>query len=327
MTRHRQQFLSLRILHEVGLLEREGTPTYEQFLKEWMPRNLLNVFASQAGGYDAPDFVATLQSFYVALIIAQNNDVVFALSSDLIHALRDTEIPDVPTEEVRLPFDGINIDFPRGTLESPAHEISRLMMSLVEGDRFRIACHNDDVTNYVNFIPEPGKTLFQCTSEAAQRQLWTEMKNPELVQAYRDSAMYKDYWETDMFRLAINTMLYITSPDADVVEDKSHVHKLHTRLQGVKKGRKQELLVQQLNQARKEKRYIVGAKFRLQREYNTPLTDEGKKWVLKHRVRVMGHWKNQPYGPNKELRRRQWISPYWKGMTYDKMIEKGYAVR
>lgn len=327
MTRHKHQSLSLKILQEVGLLERTGTPTFDQFMQEWMPKHLLNIFATQAGGFGAPDFVAMMQALYAALIVAQNNDVVFTLSSDLIRALCDTEIPDVPAEEIKLPFDGINIDFPNGTLEAPAHDVSRLLLCLVEGDRFRVVCHQEETTNYVNFTPEPGKTLFQCTSEAAQKQAWREMQNPELVQAYRDSAMYRDYWKTDMFRLAVNTMLYITSPDADVVEDRSHVHKIHTRLQGLKKGRKQELLIANLNQAQKEKRYIVGAKFRLQQEYNARLTDEGKKWVLKHRVRVMGHWRKQPHGPNRELRRRQWISPYWRGMSYAEMMEKGYVVR
>lgn len=28
---------------------------------------------------------------------------------------------------------------------------------------------------------------------------------------------------------------------------------------------------------------------------------------------VRGHWRNQPHGPKKTLRRRQWIEPYWKG--------------
>lgn len=326
MAEHKQQALSKKILRKAGVFERVGLPTYQEFLRRWLPEQLVGVLAAQAGGFDAPDFVATMQAFYGAFVVLRNHDVVFTLSPELIHALRDTEVPDVPSEEVRLPFEGINVDFPRGTLEPPAHEVDRLLLCLVPGDRFRVVYHHDEHTNYVNFIPEEGKTLFQCTAEA-QEQQWKQISDPELIQQHRDSALYKDYWQTDMFRLAINTMLYITSPDADVVEDKSRVHSLHTQLQGLKKGRKQSVLIDKLNKARRQKRYIVGAKFRLDKAYSARLTDEGKKWVLQHRVRVMGHWRNQPYGPEKTLRRRQWISPYWKGPTYAEMVEKGYVVR
>jgi len=39
----------------------------------------------------------------------------------------------------------------------------------------------------------------------------------------------------------------------------------------------------------------------------------GKTWELEQRFSVRGHWRNQPYGPERALRRRQWILPFWKG--------------
>lgn len=33
----------------------------------------------------------------------------------------------------------------------------------------------------------------------------------------------------------------------------------------------------------------------------------------RHRWVVSGHWRNQPYGPDREMRRRQWIPSYTKG--------------
>ncbi|MFI6496939.1 hypothetical protein [Nonomuraea typhae] len=35
--------------------------------------------------------------------------------------------------------------------------------------------------------------------------------------------------------------------------------------------------------------------------------------LYKHRWVVSGHWRDQPYGPNRQLRRRQWIPSYTKG--------------
>jgi hypothetical protein len=39
----------------------------------------------------------------------------------------------------------------------------------------------------------------------------------------------------------------------------------------------------------------------------------GASWKLESRFVVRGHWRNQAHGPDRSLRRRQWIQPYYKG--------------
>lgn len=39
----------------------------------------------------------------------------------------------------------------------------------------------------------------------------------------------------------------------------------------------------------------------------------GKTWELEKRFVVRGHWRNQAYGAEWALRRKQWIQPFWKG--------------
>jgi len=39
----------------------------------------------------------------------------------------------------------------------------------------------------------------------------------------------------------------------------------------------------------------------------------GDRARLAVRLLVRGFWRNQPHGPGRELRRQQWIEPYWKG--------------
>jgi len=39
----------------------------------------------------------------------------------------------------------------------------------------------------------------------------------------------------------------------------------------------------------------------------------GKRWTLDHAVPVRGHWRQQAYGKNRELRRPVWIRPFWRG--------------
>jgi len=38
---------------------------------------------------------------------------------------------------------------------------------------------------------------------------------------------------------------------------------------------------------------------------------------------VRGHWRNQPYGPRRLGRRRQWISPFWKGVADAPILSRG----
>ena len=48
MAEHKQQTLSKKILKKVGLFERAGLPTYEQFVAGWMPRQLAEHFTKVA---------------------------------------------------------------------------------------------------------------------------------------------------------------------------------------------------------------------------------------------------------------------------------------
>jgi hypothetical protein len=36
-------------------------------------------------------------------------------------------------------------------------------------------------------------------------------------------------------------------------------------------------------------------------------------WSIEHRYMVRGHWRMQPHGPDRSLRKRIWILPFWKG--------------
>jgi hypothetical protein len=53
----------------------------------------------------------------------------------------------------------------------------------------------------------------------------------------------------------------------------------------------------------------------------------GTSWKLDSRFVVRGHWRNQAYGPEHSLRRKQWIEPYWKGTDdLGEALERQYSV-
>lgn len=43
---------------------------------------------------------------------------------------------------------------------------------------------------------------------------------------------------------------------------------------------------------------------------------------LDKRFLVRGHWKNQPHGPQRSLRKRLWLEPYWKGPETVEAMER-----
>lgn len=49
-------------------------------------------------------------------------------------------------------------------------------------------------------------------------------------------------------------------------------------------------------------------------------------WKLVSRFIVRGHFRNQAYGPNLSLRRRQWIEPFWKGPSTLEALSREYEV-
>ena len=62
--------------------------------------------------------------------------------------------------------------------------------------------------------------------------------------------------------------------------------------------------------------YEVGRTIKLDGGIRKALAEAGEdraRWKLASRFIVRGHWRNQPYGPKRELRKRTWIEPFFKG--------------
>ena len=69
----------------------------------------------------------------------------------------------------------------------------------------------------------------------------------------------------------------------------------------------------------------MGKNVKADKFYDVTPTDEGRK-ILK-RFRVRGHFRNQPYGPERSLVKRRWIKPFWKGPDLAELINSGYVVK
>lgn len=317
--------LVIRQLQLLERLEGEAFPTFAEFVEEWLPSEFLNYLLMLDGGRQGASMSATVEMMYPILVVLKAGNPTFQVKEALIESLRDTEIPDLPMEMLKAPFEGLRVIVPRGTFQVPAQEVSEIFISNVSGDRFRVAFSQGEYSHYINLLTDNPE---EPISEAMARTSGESYQMPAyLREEVRAESAYADYFKADVFRFALNLALYITSPDADMFRDKTAQHELHQKLQGLKGGRRRELLLGKLQKEKEKQLYIVGANVRLQKEYTAELTESGRKWVLKHRVRVMGHWRQQPYGPGKTLRRPKWIAPFWRGPSYAEMIEKGYVVK
>ncbi len=318
-----QEEHAVTFLKSINALTRPGMPTFVEFVQHWVPASFSSMLARMDGGKQGATMSATLQLMYSLLIVLKSGDVTFQVAPELIQALRDTEIPEFPTSMLQTPFEGIRIHVPKGTFADPADIVEDVLVSNVLGDRFRTLFNTEDITHFGNILCGAEQTIKQAIGTS--KELMEELPE-ELAEDMTRLAAYENFYESDVFRFAANLVLYIMCPDADMYQDKTKQHAIHKKLQGMKGGRRRDVLLAALEREKTRKSYIVGAHFRLAQEYTAKLTDAGSKWVLKHRVRVRGHWRNQPCGKGNEDTRNIFIKPHWRGPTYAEMVEKGYVV-
>ena len=321
-----QESYSRKAIKMSGMLDKAGFPSFKEFVDNYVPKSLLEYMWEQGGGKQSAEATATLELMYSVLIVMKAGDAVFEISQDLVVALRDTDVMDTRVSELKLPFEGISIDIPKGTFAPPGEFVSRIHVSRLDHDgRFRLAfTTSPEHASYASMLVDDD-TLAIKDAVSKTESINLDIPEETLLELQKDAA-YKNFYRADVFRFAVNTVLYVTSDQADVVQDKSEENKIHERLHGEKKKSKRLALEKELAYIKSSKLFIVGAKFRLGKEYKADLTESGRVWVLKHRCRVMGYWRSQPYGPKQSLRKRIWIAPYFKGPDMAEMINKGYVV-
>jgi len=148
-------------------------------------------------------------------------------------------------------------------------------------------------------------------------------KHEQLPEASKRSAL-------DSMHLLFNLILYINCENADLEKDTSKADAIRKKLAGFngtkKKTRKQKVLEQDLQKAARRSIYLVGKSVKADAAYGVKAANEEGRKILK-RFRVRGHFRNQPYGPERSLVKRRWIKPFWKGPDLADMINSGYVVK
>jgi len=294
----------LALNRELGFLDKIDFPTFGEFVLDWFPGDIGIALMDKFGnGKITAHTISIVKVIYSVLIYQKAGSPSYYITPELVNALRDTKIPDFKVSSLKLPFEGIKIEVPRGTFESPYSGMQYIYLNCVSNE-FNIVCPGDDRCALYGSLLEPAdKTIFDIFKEAAGGSIIKDDETRFLYKTTKESSCIDDkFYNSGVFRLAINAALYITCREADMYKERSLEQQvIFKQLQGLKKKHKREKLEREYKKAKDSKRYIVGAAFKMDKEYSANLTESGKNWVLKHRCRVAGHWRQQPYGRKREL--------------------------
>lgn len=125
--------------------------------------------------------------------------------------------------------------------------------------------------------------------------------------------------------LLVNLLLYLSSTDPDV----QHINA--RAIESIKKQREtkgKHFGKKRLAQLEQDHTFLVGSRVSvdpLVREYARQGGSAAR--VQQFRSLVRGHWKSQPYGSNRSLRKRIRIAPYARGGSIEKVLGHEYVVR
>lgn len=291
--------------------------TMETVLKAFAERNVNRAMAISTMRDMAPFIVGS--SWW-----AQLGFPVISLTHDFFRAVAVTDFGDAGDEPLHMPFPAFVLRLPEslGGQEQatplfiyplPTKHVLRDGIGLPlyaspEGAEIQ-ACDVKFGATRMSLTPEPG--------EGAERGSWTHWNNGipvqhflhgkvagiderDPIEAYVTSALGQSF-DAEMTararRVLGNTLLYINANGGLPAEKKVGA----------------EVAVEREHS---DPRFRVGRAIKLGAKLKNAIREGlrgGASWKLESRFVVRGHWRNQAYGPDRSLRRRQWISPFWKG--------------
>ena len=241
---------------------------------------------------------------------------VFELSEDLAASLLLTEpAPLGENEELHLPFPCFFIRLPPG-----------IIPVFVRGEQFwadGIWCHR--FTSF-HFTHGAHTGFFRWTVERKGLAVWKD-RFPTNLDDPVDQAKFNPTWDGDppsvpeddistskALRIIKNLCSWLDATGG--LEGKAKPEPPRVKKKGSKERRKA------VEEGTWPRVWLFGKDVRLRPELRKMATEfalvESKKhavpgWKVRVQHVVRGHFKNQPHGEGRALRKRKWIEPYWRG--------------
>lgn len=262
---------------------------------------------------------------------------VYEVAPGLAEHLSNTEVHNVQTEFVKLPFNTICIQVPwHAKLELPGRIVDRMVedhpnlekigtqavdcimvsatVDVYDGvatQVWQVTIVSDGQQGTIDGLPDyacysfpvpffADKTIEDCIKY--RRKSLDTMKK----ELYPDPV-----WET-YFKWVLNFILYLSYEPAVAMEEiigNKDYRQLKERLIKLPPGHKKERLQERLRATSKQERLYVGRGFPRVPTHSEP--GSGKQLTI--RTMVTGHWRNQAFGTGRQEHRLIWIRPFWRG--------------
>lgn len=133
----------------------------------------------------------------------------------------------------------------------------------------------------------------------------------------KDYAVYRS-----VFQLVLNTVLYVTSSDADVQETLGRSKSLEKKIRQERDPRKKAALESRLKERPKEPYFVVGSSLKFTQS-ETQAYDDLNSHSHKVRYPVGGHWRLQWVGPRESCcQKPTWVRPHFRGPEFAEIIRK-----
>ena len=310
-------------------------------MPEWVKEDLLDAERRSRYWKEMYENVHTMSRY------VREGERVFTLKHDLARMLVDTDMPRTLSEDFHLPFPTIYIEFPEGMFKMGVKPYTFQALGCYVMDmRPELPGICVQVVHDINRDHSYalgfglGLTIHCRNSEEIN---WTDMEQELLasVESIRDSkdeqgeAYLAAITEqsNEMLRCIVNTILYSTCANADIVEevaawrgDLEQIRKLP------KNSRQRKKRQERLDASVRTRRSTLGKSIVI--KYGAPeahdQSEEAREYrKLLERQRVRGHWwPKVPRPLGERFKQRRWVEPYWRGpANLAEALKKKYQLK
>lgn len=287
--------------------------------------------------WSAPNITTSMILTYHMLSHERAGKRAYEVSPALGEQLQHTELRGLLTDDLRLPYENILIQVPeslgievwnkdtgwhrlRDVYVTEEDYVGNEEMGISRGWRIMLCgasksgdIGDDALSHFWITLPE-GKKLDE------QLDILEKNMRSEDVSGETFGPM-QERWRA-IFEWIMNVVLYATWSDpGERIMRNRDARQLWNRIQKMPTNKpKRKELLHNFQNMNPQRRIVLGGNVRIQRhEGEEGAQDSGTNgggraggplWV---RTRVSGHWRNQPHGPGKTLRKLIFIAPFWRG--------------
>lgn len=143
-----------------------------------------------------------------------------------------------------------------------------------------------------------------------------------------DDVFYRD--GLLLYRIILNSILYLSSGDADLIQKDNYRGVLEKEAEALKAPAKKRKKLQSLSRYSELDYHDVGSSVGsivIDRSAEHGKDKSTGSKALTVRFMVRGHWRNQVHGEGRKERKLIWIKPFYKGSDLASEINKPYLVK